>query len=287
MLFRSGLLERAIAVLEPAHEADPDNLDLAVKLMNAYRACGDLTAASKLAGRLAEASPSHPLISYMDDVFSGRPTTPTAVDAEAVPAAFVVHDGFLPDAVREQVWEFALNASGDLEAATVAQQFAASDADQRVDPDARRARTISSPRQVAELMEPRLRRLLDTDAARLGLAIRQIDHIELEVAVYGDGDLFRCHRDLYETDRSRRVLSYVYFFAPEPRGFSGGELLLYDTDAANDSFVPNKFTRIEPQCNRLILFDPATYHEVTPIRCSSSDPQDLRYTATGWVHEAI
>jgi Rps23 Pro-64 3,4-dihydroxylase Tpa1-like proline 4-hydroxylase len=136
-------------------------------------------------------------------------------------------------------------------------------------------------------MEPRLRSMVDADAGRLGLPVPEIDRIELEVAVYGDGDHFQCHQDVFEAESSRRVLTFVYFFAPEPRGFSGGELLLYDADRPSGGFAGNKFTRIDPVSNRLVLFDPSAYHEVTPIQCSSEDPRDLRYTATGWIHEAI
>ncbi|MGD8329106.1 MAG: 2OG-Fe(II) oxygenase [Acidobacteriota bacterium] len=287
ILFRSGLLERAIAALEPAHRADPTNLKLGTRLVDAYRASGDLAAAAELVARLAGTAPDDRWLAYLDDLFSGRATTPSAVDAETVPAPFVVHDGFLPDYEREQIWDFALRSPQAFKAATVARRFARTDIDQRVDPDARRARTISSPREVAALMEPRLRPLVQSEAGRLGLAPPRIDHIELEVAAYGNGDLFRCHQDLFEAERSRRVLSYVYFFAPEPLAFSGGELLLYDLDTSRQSFAPNRFTRIDPACNRLVLFDPATFHEVTPIRCASDDPRHQRYTATGWVHEAV
>lgn len=287
ILFRSGLLERAVALLEPAHRADPTNLALGMRLVDAYRASGDLASAADLVARLAEAAPDSSWIGYLSDLFSGKATTPSAVDAETVPAPFVVHDGFLPEAERERIWDFALGSPGAFKAATVARRFARTDIDQRVDPDARRARTISSPREVAALMEPRLRPLVQAESQRLGIAPPDIDHIELEVAAYGNGDLFRCHQDLFEAEASRRVLSYVYFFAPEPLAFSGGELLLYDIDSTRQSFAPNRFTRIDPRCNRLVLFDPATFHEVTPIRCASDDPRHLRYTATGWVHEAI
>lgn len=286
ILFRSGLLERAIATLETAHRADPTNLELGIRLVDAYRAGGDLPAASDLVARLFEVAPDDARIDYLDDLLSGKPTAPSAVDAETVPAPFVVHDDFLPDSLRDQIWHFALGSSGAFAPATVARRFAGPDVDQRVDPSARRARTLSSPRQVAELMEPRLRSVVEAGARRLGLEPPKIDHIELEIAVYGDGDRFHCHQDLFEAEASRRVLSYVYFFAPEPRAFSGGELLLYDMTSTREGFVSNKFTRIDPTCNRLVLFAPATYHEVTPIHCSSEEPRDQRYTATGWVHEA-
>jgi hypothetical protein len=289
MLFRSGLLERAVAMLEPAYRADPGNLKVGRRLVDAYRACGRLDAAAALAARLVTASPADTWLRRIDDIFSGRPAAPTAptAGADALPAAFVVHDDFLPEPLRREMFDRVLGASERLEAATVSRRFAGRDVDQRVDAEVRRARTLPSPRDIAAIMEPRLHPVVQADAHRLGLPSPQIDHIELEVAVYGDGDHFHCHQDLFEAPASRRVISYVFFFAPEPRGFAGGELLLYDSNPTGGGFVASKFTRIEPLCNRLVLFDPATYHEVTPILCASSAPRDLRYTATGWVHEAV
>jgi predicted 2-oxoglutarate/Fe(II)-dependent dioxygenase YbiX len=285
VLFRSGLLDRAVALLEEAARERPEDVDVGIRLVDAYRARGNLREAAGTVARLTENAPSNGWLQYLHQVLSGEPVTPGAVEADTLPAAFVLHDAFLPEELRDEIWTHIQGVLPRFARATIARRFAGPEVDQRVDGNVRRARTLSSPPRVAELMDPYLRGTVEADAGLLGVPTPQIDHVELEVAVYGDGDHFQCHQDIFEAVSTRRVLTFVYFFAPEPRGFSGGELLLYDADRVRGGFVGSKFTRIDPVSNRLILFDPATFHEVTPIRCASADPRDQRYTATGWVHE--
>ena len=69
----------------------------------------------------------------------------------------------------------------------------------------------------------------------------------------------------------------------EPKRFSGGDLLLYDTDLEADSGRRTAFSRIEPLQNSLVVFPSGYLHEVTSVECVTDDFGDGRFTVKGWL----
>jgi Rps23 Pro-64 3,4-dihydroxylase Tpa1-like proline 4-hydroxylase len=56
-----------------------------------------------------------------------------------------------------------------------------------------------------------------------------------------DGSYFRPHTDQGKSaiDATRK-LTYVYYFNREPRGFTGGDLRIYDDEFQNGKFSSNR-----------------------------------------------
>ena len=79
-------------------------------------------------------------------------------------------------------------------------------------------------------------------------------------------------------------MTFVYYFHRQPRRFSGGDLLLFDTDPEQDA-CGAKYTRIAPSHNSILFFPSACYHQVLPVVCESSDDAG-RFTLNGWTHPA-
>ena len=86
--------------------------------------------------------------------------------------------------------------------------------------------------------------------------------------------------------RTGRAISYVYYCHREPKPFTGGELLLYDTCPGTKRFARTRFSRIDPKRNTLVLFPSCYYHEILPVHCESDRFEDARFTVNGWVHGA-
>jgi Rps23 Pro-64 3,4-dihydroxylase Tpa1-like proline 4-hydroxylase len=118
--------------------------------------------------------------------------------------------------------------------------------------------------------------------ARLNLAPIDVTHIQLKLASYADGDFFRAHQDngLTHTDR---VISFVYYFHREPKPYSGGDLLLYDSRFAPRAYVRSLFTRYVPQNNGAIFFPSEYFHEVEPVVTARDDFAASRFTLAGHV----
>ena len=115
-------------------------------------------------------------------------------------------------------------------------------------------------------------------------AMRDI-YIELDATAHRGGGFFRAHRDNAAMYPTRRV-SYAYYFHREPKRFSGGELLLYDTCVTTSDYRATAFSRIDPAHNSIVFFPSGYYHEVLPVRCESDAHEDARFSVHGWIHRS-
>lgn len=109
--------------------------------------------------------------------------------------------------------------------------------------------------------------------------------IELELSAHRDGDFYHPHIDTFYAEpregmASDRVITAVYYFYAEPKGFSGGEFAIYPFGGAGDPLL------IEPRDNRLLAIPAFALHEVRPIRCESDDFRSARFAVNAWVHRA-
>jgi predicted 2-oxoglutarate/Fe(II)-dependent dioxygenase YbiX len=107
--------------------------------------------------------------------------------------------------------------------------------------------------------------------------------IEMELAAHGDGAFYSVHTDIPigETRKRRRpepdrVLSSVFYFHAEPKGFSGGELRLFGLGPDADH------VDLQPVNNSLVVFHSWVPHEVLPVRCPSGEFRDYRFAINCW-----
>lgn len=122
-------------------------------------------------------------------------------------------------------------------------------------------------------------------AQALGVAAFAVEQIQLSLIAYNDGDFYREHIDT-EPSRDRahggdRVLSAVYYFHREPKGYSGGALRLHAFNPASD-----RFEDVAPEQNGLIAFPSFARHEVRPVICPSRRFEDSRFAINCWVRRA-
>ena len=113
--------------------------------------------------------------------------------------------------------------------------------------------------------------------------------LEFELNAYGDGGFFGRHIDI-STGRDRvplgakpgedRVITAVYYFHAEPKGFTGGALRLFrfgsDGGANGDSAA------YEPLQNSILAFPSWASHDVEPVSCASGRFADYRFALNCW-----
>lgn len=92
------------------------------------------------------------------------------------------------------------------------------------------------------------------------------------------------HNDNGSSETQNRELTYVYYFYREPKPFSGGELLLYDSKIENNYYVQaDSFKTVEPRNNSIVFFPSRYLHEVKLVSCPSKAFADSRFTINGWI----
>lgn len=169
----------------------------------------------------------------------------------------------------------------------------------------RRSAAVARPlnsRSVKRWFVPKLRTALAAALVRLGPDCRGLrgedvgDYgFECDVTAHHAGDYYTCHADTMdprdasheEAWRSARRISYVYYFHRQPRRFSGGDLLLYDTDYDAGKTSMRAYTRLPVADNTVVLFPSNSYHEITKVLPTDGETlafADGRFTVNGWIH---
>ena len=156
----------------------------------------------------------------------------------------------------------------------------------RVDLDTRVALVAgrSVVRRIGPLFVKALGRVVDDVVRHFRVDAVDKHHVELNVIAHRDGDFFTPHQDTGYARSDSRLVSFAYYFHREPKGFAGGELLLYDTCIATGDYRAAAFSRIEPINNSLVFFPSDYCHEVLSVHAKSSAFENTRFAIVGWLH---
>ncbi len=111
--------------------------------------------------------------------------------------------------------------------------------------------------------------------------------VESQLTAANDGDYYKPHLDTDGKTPDFRVIACVYYFFREPKGFTGGDLRLYDSiETGGEICQADSFQDIRPASNRLVAFTCETFHELLATRCPSKDIEDSRFAVTAWFHRS-
>ena len=144
-------------------------------------------------------------------------------------------------------------------------------------PDWRKS-TVIYDNQLAGIkarIEAEIRARLPQVLTTLRLPRFDIDIFEIQLTSHNDGEYYHWHTDNGTPLTASRVVTFVYYFHGRPKGFTGGELVLFASDGQPMT--------IEPVNDSMVLFSSRTKHEVKPVVCSSRRFEDGRFTINGWV----
>jgi SM-20-related protein len=187
-------------------------------------------------------------------------------------AKYVILRNFLSEAERSNLLNYVLTHETDFVPTTTSTGAI----------DYRKSKILYSFPEVADLMMPRIQSALFTVFAHLP-AFQSTD-IEMQLTAHNDGNYYKIHNDNGSAEVANRALTYVFYFYREPKGFSGGELRLYDSKIENGFYQCAKsFREVVPENNSIIFFQSHAMHEVMPVNCRSQEFADSRFTINGWI----
>ena len=199
-------------------------------------------------------------------------------------------DGFLDAATHQALLEWTLANRERFAPATVYRPEG-----MRVDTSARDNLKLSDLGPLEGPVRERVLAALPKLADDLGCRFPPQVILELELTAYGDGAFYQAHTDTglpgtadaaRKVDPEPRLLSAVYYFHRQPKGFDGGALRLFrwgDGDPAD----PANHRDLEPADNRLVAFLSWARHEVRPVRCPSGRFEDYRFALNCWYRTPI
>ena len=272
LLRPGGLFDQAEAVLRRTCAAHPHDTNALRRLGDIQRGKGAFSAARDTYRRLHAADPDHPAAAWLVSILRGG-RVPHPAPSGFRPVPFVRLTNFLTPTQQKRL------------CTSIRAEFVPAMVDKGdVRPETRVAWTTNRRmvRGIRPWFGPKLRSVLPHVRARLRMVALHRARIEMDVTVYLGGQFYKRHRDNGGEGHPRK-LSYAYYFHRQPRSFTGGDLLLYDTDPETNRATAVAFTRIEPRHNSLVVFPSDAYHEITPVECETQDFLDGRFTVNGWV----
>lgn len=152
------------------------------------------------------------------------------------------------------------------------------------DENYRRSMVLYSFPEFSELILKKIQGMIPDVISKLGLPPFSASQIETQMTSHNDGNYYKIHNDNGSPDTATRELTYVYYFYREPKPFSGGELLIYDSKISDNLYVnAETFKTVEPRNNSIVFFLSRYMHEVLPVSCPSKAFADSRFTINGWV----
>lgn len=155
------------------------------------------------------------------------------------------------------------------------------------DPGYRQSKILYEFSEFSELIVERIQGVFPDVLTGLGQPWFAASTIEVQLTCHGDGNYYRIHNDNGSPETVRRELSYVYYFHRDPKPFSGGELVIYDSKVEQGHYVAaDSCVTIEPRDNSIIFFLSRYLHEVLPVCCPSQAFADSRFTLNGWISRA-
>ncbi|HEV8261984.1 MAG TPA: 2OG-Fe(II) oxygenase [Burkholderiales bacterium] len=153
--------------------------------------------------------------------------------------------------------------------------------------DYRQSFMLAAPDVLKQLFVAKITAVMPQVMPQLRLGQFALGAIDCQVTASVDGSYFKAHTDAGVNETYKRQFSYVYYFNREPKGFTGGELRIYD-DMIRDGKLAatDSFQLIEPRHNSMVFFQAAVMHEVMPVSVPSKQFRDARFTVNGWIERA-
>ncbi|MEG4634439.1 2OG-Fe(II) oxygenase [Microcoleus sp. AR_TQ3_B6] len=202
--------------------------------------------------------------------------TPAPVNDDLI-SRYAQIDNFLTAAEKNKLIKYVLAKES---------QFVTTSTSTNAD-DYRRSMVLHSFPEFSELMVNRIKAILPDVLRKLNIPSFPVGEIEAQLTMHNDNNFYKLHNDSGSPDTATRFFTYVYYFYREPKAFSGGELLIYDSKIENNFYVADDtFRTVEPRNNSIVFFLSRYMHEVLRVSCPSKAFADSRFTINGWVRKA-
>lgn len=273
-----GLLDKAADALKQKLVSQPRDSQTLWLLGQVCRGQGKFKTAAEAYQRFVDLHPENQLAAYLVALLQSQDLPVTTPQPGLWPVPFVYMPSFLSQAQHDQALALAFAQQDKLQRASVRERG-------NVDLNSRSSWVLleADLESVRSWFLSRIQAVLPTIMPRLQLAPFDIGSMELQMTVHRAGDFYTLHLDQDANLGYGRLVSYVYYFYYTPKRFTGGDLLLYDTDVQKKT-CSAAFTRIVPRDNSIIFFSSHYWHQVSPVCYTTHDVVSGRFTLNGWVH---
>ncbi len=191
-----------------------------------------------------------------------------------LPSTCLQIEDFLTPKLWQEIYKYALAREQDFISTSTSTEAT----------DYRRSLFLPYFPEFFDLMVGKVREIMPEVQKHLHLDAFEVENVEAQLTTHNDGNFYKIHNDNGSSDTANRELTYVYYFYREPKPFSGGELVIYDSKIENNFYVAAESKQaIQPLNNSIVFFLSRYMHEVLPVSCPTQSFVDGRFTVNGWV----
>ena len=215
-----------------------------------------------------------PEVSFVSQLLNRRPLSQSEPRSDFWPAPFVCFPNFLGTSLHARLLEIVMTEKAKFAPLPIKSP----DRGAWVDESIRKqlGRRLTEP--LRDSLVSHLEQALKEASILLDRPVPQGKEWVTSLSVTLDGHFGRAH-----TDEGAGSISFAYYFHKEPKRFTGGDLLLYDTQREHRAFNPTRFTRICNQDNFLVMFASDYFHAITPVVSRSGDWSAGRFAFAGHI----
>ncbi len=196
---------------------------------------------------------------------------------ENLESRYLLIENFFTQSENEQLFNYVLQRRSDFVPTTTSTKAE----------NYRRSLVLHSFPKFRELTVNRIKEIFPDVLNKLNIPIFSIAEIESQLTAHNDQNFYKVHNDNGSPNTATRVLTYVYYFYREPKAFTEGKLIIYDSQIQGKHYVKaTTFKTIEPTNNSIVFFLSRYMHEVLPVTCPSQDFADSRFTINGWIRRS-
>lgn len=196
---------------------------------------------------------------------------------ENLESRYLLIENFFTQSENEQLFNYVLQRKSDFVPTTTSTKAE----------NYRRSLVLHSFPKFRELIVNRIKEIFPDVLNKLNIPIFSIAEIESQLTAHNDQNFYKVHNDNGSPNTATRVLTYVYYFYREPKAFTEGKLIIYDSQIQGKHYVKaTTFKTIEPTNNSIVFFLSRYMHEVLPVTCPSQDFADSRFTINGWIRRS-
>ncbi len=252
------------------------------QLFNVFRRAGELELAKKVLAEWIEEFPEQDSC-YLKNLFFNQVVkeSPYGVD-ELQPAPFYTCSDFLTPNEYDYYWAKAMGNQQSFLELGVSNSSGVNTLDRNV----RQTEQLILSQNEKQLMKDKIATLVPELLERFKIPIRPLKKIEVKLTTHLNDGFFKIHHDAYEiVEGSSRFISWVCHLHKVPKQFSGGDLVLFDSDMTEQDrkFSNIDYTRYIVKSNEIVFFPSSFYHGVTPVELVPNLFKNSRFALTGHI----
>lgn len=252
------------------------------QLVDVYRRVGDLEMATKTAAEWLSFAQSDTQAAHMSCILNQqKPRGDCYLPDQLQPAPFVIFDNFLAQEERDCFWQTAMGSKEAFFDAGIRCNNG-----RTIDHDRRISSTLALGKADKDLFYQKIQPRLDELRSLFLMPKMSYKKMEIKMTAHSQGGFFNIHQDGFtDVQGSTRHLSWLYYFHLQPKRYSGGDLILFDSTRVlkTHRFHEEKYTRYIPVDNQLVCFPSYFYHGVTPVELLQPGFESNRFAISGHI----